>query len=90
VNYTYIAYSDDMINEASMILNITGAGAVVDFPKTKVNSKHKSLSVEQIISQWRSVPANLFKATIERYYSDIHLFGYTVPKLVDDYISTLK
>ena len=90
VNYTYIAFANDMINEASMILNVTGTGYVVDFPKMKTNPKHRSLSIEQIISQWRSVPDHLFKAIVHRYFIDIHLFGYTEPKLVDDYIRTLK
>ena len=89
VNYTYIAFADNMIHEAFMILNVTGAGAVVNFPQTKVSAKHKSLSVEQIISQWRSVPDNLFNATLDRYLSDIRLFGFTMPSSVEDYFTML-
>ena len=89
VNYTYIAFADNMIHGAFIILNVTGVGAVVDFPQTKVSAKHKSLSVEQILSRWRSVPDNLFKATIERYLSDIRLFGFTVPSSIEDYSTTL-
>jgi len=90
VNYTYIAFVDDIIKEASMILNVTGAGKVVHFPRTRVSAKHKPLSAEQIISQWRSIPDSLFKAIIDRYSMDMCLFGYTEPKLLDDYIKTLK
>ena len=91
VNYTYIASANDMINEADMILNVTGAGKVVHFPRTRYKAEqHKSLSVEQVISQWRSIPDSLFKAIIDRYSIDMRLFGYKEPKLLDDYIKTLK
>ena len=36
INYTYSAFLSNMIHKVFMILNVPGAGAVVNFPQTKV------------------------------------------------------
>ena len=86
VDYNFIGRFEDMGNESAILLKLLGLSENVTYPAPQHDVVMEHMPDDAKIEEWHKVSPELFQKVLKKYAQDFHLFGYSVPQNVEEYI----